>query len=388
MKQLKFTLLVIGLFTLFFSCNKTGKELGIASDLKVFDVALFRQRIVTQLNGSIGYTVLINKDGKLVDTFSFGISRVNATGGGVTPISIYHDINIASVTKPFTAIAAIKLMEQKGVLMNFPIGAWLPNSWQKSTAISQITFQELLTHTSGIRMSSFSWDSLQTLVSNPQLGTKTFSYSNANFALFRVLLPKLKDASAFNIKENSLSNQSFREWMSQEYIGIMNDLVFNPAQIYNASCNTDPNKVTIQAFSESNIQVLNTADFGDWTERSGGGGFYLSPFEMAQVMAYLVHTNSVLNSAQKKMMDDNLLGWDPNDTYVTSYGTVYGKDGFLYQDFDSNGQVSAGDPGLQTWVGKFPNNVELVITVNSIGSSTRSLSNISQNAYLNAWVSP
>jgi hypothetical protein len=388
MKHFKFTLLIICVFTLFFSCNKKGKELDVASNLKVFDVALFRQRIVTQLNGSIGYTVLINKDGKLVDTFSFGISRVNATGGGVTPISIYHDINIASVTKPFTAIAAIKLMEQKGILMNFPIGAWLPNSWQKSTAISQITFQELLTHNSGIRMSSFLWDSLQALVSNPQLGTKTFSYSNANFALFRALLPKLNDASAFNIKENNLSAQLFREWMSQEYISIMNDLVFNPAQVYNASCNTDPNKTTIQAFSESNIQVLNTADFGDWTERSGGGGFYLSPFEMAQVMAYLAHTNSVLNSAQKKMMDDNLLGWDPNDSYVTNYGTVYGKDGFLYQDFDSNRQVSAGDPGLQTWVGKFPNKVELVIIVNSIGSSTRDLSEISQSAYLNAWVSP
>lgn len=386
MKLIKLNLLFIGVLMMFFSCKK--KDLGVASNLKVFDVALFRQRIVTQLNGSIGFTILINKDGKLVDTFSFGISRVNATGSGTIPISIYHDINIASVTKPLTTMAAIKLMEQKGVLINFPIGAWLPNSWQKSAAISQITFQELLTHTSGIRMSSSSWDSLQTLVSNPQLGSKTFSYSNANFALFRALLPKLKDAIDFNAKENSFSIQLFREWMSQEYIDIMNDLVFNPAQVYNAGCNMDPNKVTIQAFSESNNQVLNPRDFGDWTERSGGGGFYLSPFEMAQVMAYLAHTNSVLTSAQKKMMDDNLLGWDPNDTYVTSYGTVYGKDGFLYQDFDSDGQVSAGDPGLQTWVGKFPNNIELVVTVNSIGSSTRSISNISQSAYLNAWVSP
>lgn len=386
MKIIKSSLLALCILILLNSCKK--KELGVKSNLKVFDVALFKQRIINQLSSSVGFTIVINKDGLLVDTASFGFGSINPSGNGTVPVSIHQDINIASLTKTFTAMAAIKLLNEKGVLLHFPIGPWLPNKWQKSNSISQITFKELLTHTSGIRMSSFTWDSIQSLVSNPVSSDKSYSYANANFALFRALIPKLNDANEFNIKENALSSDLFREWMSKTYIELMNSLVFNPAQVYNASCNIDRNKTTIQGFSELNPQILNPVSFGDWTELSGGGGFYLTPRELAQMMAYLVHSTSILNKDQKKLMDDNLLGWDPNDTYETSYGTTYGKDGFLYRDLDSDGQVSGGDSGLQTWFGKFPNNVELVITVNSIGSSARNLSNITQNAYVNAWVNP
>ncbi|MDP2176639.1 MAG: serine hydrolase [Bacteroidota bacterium] len=384
MKKINLFFITISFLVLLSSCKK--KDLGISSNQKVFSIPLFRQSLMNQLNGSVGYTIVINQNGKLVDTASSGISFINPSGGGFTPVSIYHDICIASVTKPITAMAAIKLLEQKGILLDFPIGSWLPNRWQKSKDISEVTFRQLLTHTSGIRQSNPDWDTLKTMVSMPITNSKDYAYANANFGLFRLLIPKLNDASDFNVQEQSMGNSQFSTWVSLKYIQLMHELVFSPAMISDVRCNIDPNKPNMQAFNESNNLNFTPVSFGDLTERSGSGGFYLTPVEMAQLMAFLVHTSSILSVSQKEKMDDGLLGWDPDDSYETSYGRVYGKDGLFYRDFDSNGEVSLGDAGLQTWVGKFPNKVELVITVNSIGSSARSLSNISRTAYLNAWV--
>ena len=89
-------------------------------------------------------------------------------------------------------------------------------------------------------------------------------------------------------------------------------------------------------------------------------------------MAFLAHTEAILTNAQKVFMDNNLLGWDP--------------DGALFSDNKNDNSVSSGDSGLQTWVGKFPNGVELALSVNSIGSTTRSLSTIARLAYEAAWV--
>jgi D-alanyl-D-alanine carboxypeptidase len=386
MQKIKFTFILLGSLLFLFSCKK--KDLGVSSNQKVFSVPIFRQSLINQLNGSVGFSIVINQNGKLVDTFSSGMSFVNASGGGFTPVSIYHDINIASVSKPLTAMAAIKLLEEKNILLDFPIGPWLPNRWSKSSDISQVTFRQLLTHTSGIRQSVSTWDSLRIMVSLPISNNKDYRYANANFGLFRLLIPKLDDASSFNAQEQSLSPSQFSTWVSLKYIQLMHELVFSPSMISDVRCNIDPNKPNMQGFNESNNLNFTPVDFGDWTERCGSGGFYLTPVEMAQIMAFLVHTTSILSVSQQKKMDEGLLGWDPGNSYETTYGQVYGKDGLLYKDFDSNGQVSLGDPGLQTWVGKFPNNVELVITVNSIGSSPRSLSNISRIAFLNAWVSP
>jgi len=87
-------------------------------------------------------------------------------------------------------------------------------------------------------------------------------------------------------------------------------------------------------------------------------------------------------------MDSNLLGWDPNDSFTTSKGQVFGKDGAFYWDNNNDGNTNAGDSGLQTWVGKFPNQVELALSITSIGNGYRNLPNIIQLAYENAWVKP
>ncbi len=362
------------------------KREGILSNSKVFNVELFKQNLQIGLGNPVGYTIVIAQGGQLADSATFGIGAINAAAGTTIRPSIYHDINIASVTKSFTAMAVIKLMESRGQLMNFPINLWLPNSWPKHGDVQAITFEQLLSQTSGIRMASTSYDSLKFLVANPVTAPKTYSYANANFGLFRIILPKLWDANIFNQQEASLSATDFEDWIDQRYIELMNQLVFAPAGIGNVNCSIDPNVTTIQAFSETPNGIFNPQSFGDWTNRSGGGGFYLSTAEMAQVMSYLANTSSILTQSQKNAMDQNLYGWDPNDVFNTNYGRVYGKDGALFLDLNNDNGLSLGDAGLQTWVGKFPNKVELAMTVNSVGGSFRSLAQIARQAYEDAWV--
>lgn len=370
---------------LIFSSSSCKKEKGILSTSKVFDTARFRQNLQVALNGAIGYTFVIARNGQIADSVGFGVGAIDAAAGSAIRPNIYHDINIASVTKTFTAMAVIKLMQEKGQLMNFPIGLWLPNSWPKHSDISDVRFGQLLSHTSGIRMASTSYDSLRFLVNQPIQNSRNYAYANANFGLFRIILPKLYDADAFNQQENALSPSDFDAWIGRRYIEIMNEIVFEPCRIQDADCNIDPNKITLQAFSEPN-GLTNPQSFGDWTNRSGGGGFYLSTVEMGQVMAYLVHTYAILTEEQKLQMDTSLYGWDPNDVFDTNYGRVYGKDGALFRDLNNDQVVSSGDAGLQTWVGKFPNKVELALSVTSINNGFRNLPQLIRQAYENAWV--
>lgn len=365
------------------SCEKD--KLSYAPS-EIFDVELFRMNIEDQLTNALGYAIVINQNGMVAESNAFGMGATNASSGAVINASIQHDINIASVTKPLTAMAVIKLMQDRGQLLNFPIGIWLPTSWTKSTAMSNITFQELLTHTSGIRQSNTSWNSLKATVAGPLEGPKTYAYSNVNFALFRAILPKLNDVLTFNNNENSMGVTTFENWMSNNYISVMQQQVFTPADIQNAICNVSPGVTTMQAFNELNNPPLNPRNAGDWTQTCGGGGYYLSTLEMAKVMAYLVHTENILSNAQKTTMDNNLLGWDPNDSFASTKGQVYGKDGALFWDLNSDGNPNAGESGLQTWVGKFPNNVEVALSITSIGNGFRGISGIMQTAYENAWV--
>ncbi|MFN8286115.1 MAG: serine hydrolase domain-containing protein [Chitinophagales bacterium] len=393
MKKLIFPVVLLGLFIAGISSCKKDKT--IKSNAKVFKVELFKQNLDSQLNGvAIGYAFVINKDGQFADSASGGIARATSPAGGSnsTPMSIHSTINIASVTKAFTAMCAIKLLDQNNLTIEDTIGPWLPSYWNKNSAIAKLTFKELLRHRSGIQESNTSWDSLKATAAQPlDDPTKGYRYANANFALFRAMIPKLYDKNTFNSQENlqvqGTITSNFETWMSLKYIAVMQELVFTPAGVYNATCNLNPNNTNCQAFNELPANSLVPKENGDWTELCGGGGFNLTTWQMAAVMAFLAHSDAILNGTQKTRMDDNMMGWDNIDSPTSTQGKIYGKDGALYWDNDGDKTIDAGDSGLQTLVQKYPNGVELILTINSVGSGWRNPANMALGAYEAAWVS-
>ena len=395
-KITNFTCCILGFIIIAASTSCKKQELSLNSNAKVFSVAQFKSNLqIAILNSAAtqprGYSFVINKDGFWVDTTSFGSASTNAAGGGFNKMHVNQEINIASVTKAFTAIAVFQLIKSigNGVTTKSKIGEWLPTYWNAKQAIKDITFEQLMTHSSGLTESNTGYDSLKATVArgldNP---AKPFDvYANINFALFRAMIPYMKDKAAATAKENAMlpgNAVGFENWLSQQYIDYMQQKVFTPIGLNNVTCSPALNSA--QAYSEPTGVGLASATLIDWTNTCGGGGYFMSVMEMARVMAYLSHNYTLLDKDQRKLMDDNFMGWDNEDSPMTVAGQAYGKDGALWWDSNGNGIQDNGDAGLQTFVIKFPNGVELSLVINSIPGNYRSISNFVTNAYNNAWV--
>lgn len=90
-----------------------------------------------------GATVIVQKDGKTLVSGGYGLASV-ATNEKLTPD---HVMRLGSITKQFTAVAIMQLVEQGKISLSDPISKYLdayPESGKK------VTVEHLLTHTSGI----------------------------------------------------------------------------------------------------------------------------------------------------------------------------------------------------------------------------------------------
>jgi D-alanyl-D-alanine carboxypeptidase len=347
---------------------------------KVFNVAKFKEELKkniakTRTTQPRGYSFVINQNGRWADTCSTGIAYMQA-GGNTSPMHPNQEINVASVTKIFTTVAVLQLMKKNSIKLDDPIGQWLPAYFGTVQAVKDITFKQLLTHRSGISEGTGWVDSLKAIakrgLDNP---AKPKDYANMNFAIFRIMIPYMMNKTATLQIEASLvpsQTKKFEEWLSIQYVNYMQNNVFSPIGISSALCSPGVN--TAMAFNEG-IKISSRV-MEDWTQEAGGGGYYLSTMEMARVMAYISHTDILLNKEQRDMMDDNFLGWDTEDSWMTINGQSYGKDGALQW----------GGPGMQTFVVKYPGNIELSLSVTSWpGDDFRYFTKVAADAYNDSW---
>lgn len=107
-----------------------------------------------------GAVIAIARHGKLVALNAYGW-RDKAAGVAMTTDTIF---NIASMTKPMTAVGGLMLYEQGKLLIDDPLGKYFPKFANMRVAVSEngeptvdtvpanrpITIQDLLRHTSGI----------------------------------------------------------------------------------------------------------------------------------------------------------------------------------------------------------------------------------------------
>jgi CubicO group peptidase (beta-lactamase class C family) len=77
---------------------------------------------------AVGYTYLILDHGRVVAKKTFGLAHTDADPPAVALSSAYR-MNIASVTKTLTAVAALKLLASRHVSIDTPIYPYLPRSW-------------------------------------------------------------------------------------------------------------------------------------------------------------------------------------------------------------------------------------------------------------------
>ncbi len=94
--------------------------------------------------GETGCAALVAKDGQVIYTRAFGLANLELN----VPMQPDMVFRIGSITKQFTAIAILQLMEQGKLSLQDEITKFIPDY---PTQAYKITVEHLLTHTSGIK---------------------------------------------------------------------------------------------------------------------------------------------------------------------------------------------------------------------------------------------
>ncbi|HEU4633570.1 MAG TPA: serine hydrolase [Flavisolibacter sp.] len=150
------------------------------------------------LNGP-GVTVLVSRHGKILYKKAMGMANVELQ----VPMETTHVFRIGSITKQFTAIAILQLMEQGKLNLQDEITTFIPDYPVQG---AKITVEHLLTHTSGIRdytsikdsadrsKTDFTPAEMIAYFKNQPLrfapGTR-YEYSNSNYFLLGFIIEKI-----------------------------------------------------------------------------------------------------------------------------------------------------------------------------------------------------
>lgn len=365
-------------------CDDIVNEFA-APPSKVFNIELFRQNVDAFMQGNAtGYCYVIAKNGQVVYSEEAG-KRIAGADGSVNQ-DIHATMYTASVSKAITAVAALRLMEQKGIPINDKVWHYLPSHWTIAASFKQISFKNLLQHKSGIdKDTGYDYTSLKALatagVNVNDIGVNS-EYANANFGLFRILIPYMitDQDNLFNNSEITIDDYLVVITASvyKEYV---KDNLFEPLDITTADTKPSGAKPTLYySYPTNNSQ--SGWSIGDRTLLAGGGGWYISCYDLAKLFAYVRFTEDIIDEDSRDLMNDNFLGWDKGLSVSNSYehGTYHAKNGGF-----SNGD----DQGVSTLVKNFPEGVQISVMINSKGGNYGGLS-VNEGvakAFDDAWVS-
>ena len=233
-------LIIVASFLSFQNCSTYSFKQGIET---IHSANTFQETVdslvINKMNQynipglSIG---LISKD-SIIYTKGYGVKHIEE-GDSVTENTIFHT---ASISKLFTAIAIMNLIEESKIAINDKLIDILPELKYDDESVKNVTIKQLLNHTSGLPdISSYHWDnnnqaenSLRDFVLglNLKLNSKPsieYQYSNLAYDILGYVIEKVSN-STFDVflKENILlksgmKNSDFR------YFKIIDSLKTSP----------------------------------------------------------------------------------------------------------------------------------------------------------------
>ncbi|HEV7350719.1 serine hydrolase domain-containing protein [Telluribacter sp.] len=316
-------------------------------------------------NRDFGYSFAIFEKSELVASGSGGLQSRVVEAAGELPFTLDSRMQIASMSKTLTAMAFLKLATEKRIDPKDPITNYLPPSWKKGTNLEKITFHDLLTHRSGIiglqsncRNGAYTenyWYGLKNIVAKgiqPE-HYGNYCYQNANFGLFRVLIPALL---GYNFTGNDQTDDTRTQELYEEYL---QKNIFEKAGLTtNLWLNNSPQSPTFgYDYPYTGSRGFNP---GNFAASAGAYGVYLSAREAATVYARVLSTTdqAVLSSPLKETLLTN--GYGAFST-VTPDGRFSYHDGWWY--------ITTGGGRAQgfrsAWI-KGPNDVTVVLLTNAL----------------------
>jgi CubicO group peptidase (beta-lactamase class C family) len=281
---------------------------------------------------AVGYAFFLA--GCSIRSEAYGSARTKADNQ--TNFTPSTKMTVASVSKVVTALAAIRVIAERQKTdpslkkgLDSVIGSYLPTwNWGNEEQVASITFRQLLSETSGVRnYGDFDLDygTLKKFFSKPVAtgngpcgdksnkdvdavdpaivtDKKTPCYSNINFAIFRILLPRVMGYAGDDETE-----------YAKRYVQIVQDKVFAPLGITDVDCDAPKNDEYALAYVFPGDKSGH--DFGDQRKFCGGAGWYLSVEDLGKVLLSLNGADGrILTNAEFRDMEDNpavhAVGWD------------------------------------------------------------------------------
>ena len=325
----------------------------------VLDVDGFVQALESALNNEVaGYSMRLNDYGETIRTLDYYWAKEPNNGGeGWTPDVRMH---VASLSKQMTAIAMTRTLDGAGIPYDTKVIDYLPAYWSKGANVDEITFANLMTHTSGLdygvssSASDFEFIKAQIAAGTTHLGQ--YWYQNMNFGLCRILLatvngnipvdfslPPLFGLNSFNdIVWDFITLSAYQLYVAAE--------VFAPSGVHGPTLTHEPADALAYSFPVS-VPGWNS---GNLTTMAGGAGWHMTVDEVLAVMGTFRRSGTIMSTAQAQSMLD--AGFGVDWTASTPMGTYYAKNGMWD---DSAGQME------QAVLFYLPGEMELVLLVNS-----------------------
>jgi CubicO group peptidase (beta-lactamase class C family) len=326
-------------------------------------------------NSVAGYAMRLNKNGLTQRTLAWGWAHEPwDTAESWTPDVRQH---VASLSKQPTAMAMIRALNEAGLTSKTAIVDYLPDYWAKGPNVDQITFANLLTHTSGLAYgidtsaSDFEFMKAQIEAGTTNLGK--WYYQNMNFGLCRILIstvngnvpPWLRVPPHLEVPDSN--DRAWDVATLSDYQNYVQANVFAPSGVTDATLVHEPDDALAYNFPVSGAGW----NSGDLTTMAGGAGWHMTIDDVLNVMGTFRRAGTIVSQEQAQTMLDSNFGID--FATFTLLGTLYAKNGGLQ---DNAGQVE------QSVLFYLPDDMELVVLVNSpIGSPAQSLFTIVYNAF-------
>jgi CubicO group peptidase (beta-lactamase class C family) len=318
----------------------------------------FADKLNEKMKGrSAGYAFTVIANGLIAISRVGGDSR-RPPDANPRKMSFADKYNIASVSKTITAAAAMKLLAEKGISLDSPIYEHLPPNWSLGQNTKSITFRQLLTHRSGIRCpTEVTYSAMKQCIAKGIFAddAKTQQYNNTNYALFRILIPRL---SGFYVSKDSTDAMASKLYAGA-YAHYVQSNVFKPLGL--EGIEQKPAAKDPGLAYQFPAPVIAGTDFGDMTETGASRGWVMDSRQLAIFLNGLIYSGRVVSPAAAKRMKDENLGLWP-----TMVGTkfVSWEHGGYYPAKQPN--VAWGSDGeMNSLIINFPNGISVGVIVNS-----------------------
>jgi CubicO group peptidase (beta-lactamase class C family) len=329
---------------------------GLASTIcdgkSCINVCKLEKEIRSRLDGHVvGYSFFA---GQYPHFASGGKARTAADGGNVD-FSSTTKFSAGSVSKFISAVGTIAVLDKYGVSVDAAIGPYLPADWSASSYIKNLTFAQLLSQTTGIKtygnvaqtyaqLKTFYTQSISNAASTACPNNTTtinvnpinpnnmgYCYSNYNFAILRILLPKVAGYSED-------ANQATRpQTLANQFQVLVQQNVFDKVGQAGVACKPPSSIPGATTYSWAHVypgSQLGT-DFGDESLVCGAASWNVSTEDMAKVVMSL------------NKGDGKILKTSP-DRYAEMRTRRFGLDVAGNGEIEKNGAWGSGNGNLHT----------------------------------------